>query len=60
MADGFLLPVLLGQLDAERPRQTWEQPAARWCDQLRAAGWDDPVVEPVAPYWWAPAVAISC
>lgn len=59
VADGFLLPVLLGQLDPRRPRQTWEQPAEAWCEQLRSAGWHDPVVAPVAPYWWAPAVAIS-
>lgn len=60
VADGFLLPVLLGQLDRTRPRQTWEQPAADWCAQLREAGWGEPRVEPVASYWWAPAVAISC
>jgi SAM-dependent methyltransferase len=59
VAHGFLLPVLLGQLDAGRPRATWEQPAAAWCDQLDAAGWTDVTVEPVAPYWWAPAMAIT-
>jgi SAM-dependent methyltransferase len=59
VAHGFLLPVLLGQLDAGRPRATWEQPAAAWCDQLEAAGWSDVTVEPVAPYWWAPAVAFT-
>jgi SAM-dependent methyltransferase len=59
VAHGFLLPVLLGQLDADRPRATWEQPADAWRDQLLAAGWSDVVVEPVAPYWWAPAVAIA-
>jgi len=59
VAHGFLLPVLLGQLDAHRPRATWEQSADAWRDQLEAAGWTDVAVEPVAPYWWAPAVAIS-
>jgi SAM-dependent methyltransferase len=59
VAHGFLLPVLLGQLDPDRPRATWEQPATAWADQLRTAGWAGVAVEPLAPYWWAPAFAVT-
>jgi len=54
---GFLMPVLVGQLDPARPRFTFEQPITHWEAQLRAAGWRT-TTEPVADYWWADAVAI--
>ncbi|HEY3259130.1 MAG TPA: class I SAM-dependent methyltransferase [Pseudonocardiaceae bacterium] len=59
VAQGFLMPVLVGQLDPSRPRLTWEQPAAAWMAQLRAAGWDPMAVEPLADYWWAPAIVVT-
>jgi SAM-dependent methyltransferase len=59
VAQGFLMPVLVGQVDRARPRLTWEQPAAAWAGQLREAGWDHAAVRPLADYWWAPAVAIT-
>lgn len=55
---GFLLPVLVGQLDPDRPRHTFEQPAAAWAAQLEAAGFAT-TVEPISPYWWADAVLVS-
>lgn len=58
-SQGFLMPVLVGQVQPGRVRNTWEQPATAWADQLDAAGWTDTVVEPLADYWWAPAVAIT-
>lgn len=36
---GFLMPVLVGQFDPERPRHTFEQPTRAWIDDLHAAGW---------------------
>ncbi|MEM9037271.1 MAG: methyltransferase domain-containing protein [Actinomycetota bacterium] len=57
--DGFLVPVLLGQLDPDRPRHTFEQPAVAWAEQLEAAGFIDVRIEPVADYWWAPAFLIQ-
>jgi SAM-dependent methyltransferase len=59
VAQGFLLPVLLGQVDAEVERTNWEQPAAKWVEQLTEAGFTDVDVEPLADYWWAPAVLIT-
>ncbi|MEU0790303.1 class I SAM-dependent methyltransferase [Amycolatopsis sp. NPDC005961] len=58
VAQGFLLPVLLG-LVAGQERTNWEQPAAAWAEQLKTAGFTEVVVEPLADYWWSPAVLIT-
>jgi hypothetical protein len=55
---GFLMPVLVGQLDPSRPRYTFEQPIAAWVDLLEAAGFAV-VTTPVFDYWWAPAVLVD-
>ncbi len=54
--DGFLLPVLLGQFDAQRARHTFEQSATSWKQELLGAGWSGVEATPVASYWWADAV----
>lgn len=59
VAQGFLLPVLLGGLDPDVAQTTWEQPAAAWVDELRAAGWASVDATPLCPYWWAPAVVVT-
>jgi hypothetical protein len=59
VAQGFLLPVLLGQVVPDGVRTNWEKPAATWVEQLTDAGFDDVVVSPLADYWWSPAVLIS-
>ncbi|WP_199443597.1 class I SAM-dependent methyltransferase [Umezawaea beigongshangensis] len=59
VARGFLLPVLLGQISPNAARETWEQPVAAWAAQLADAGFSDVGVEPLADYWWAPAVLIT-
>ena len=59
VAQGFLLPVLLGQVAPRVARTDWEQPAERWVGQLGLAGYRDVVVAPLADYWWAPAVLIT-
>ncbi|MYW92232.1 class I SAM-dependent methyltransferase [Amycolatopsis rubida] len=58
VAQGFLLPVLLG-VAAGTARTNWEHPAAQWTRQLAVAGFADVTVEPLADYWWAPAVLIT-
>lgn len=58
VAQGFLLPVLLG-VAAGAERTNWEQPAPAWVAQLETAGFTDVVVEPLADYWWSPAVLIT-
>jgi SAM-dependent methyltransferase len=59
VAQGFLLPVLLGQVVPDGVRTNWEKPAATWAEQLSAAGFADVVVTPLADYWWSPAVLIT-
>jgi ubiquinone/menaquinone biosynthesis C-methylase UbiE len=58
VAQGFLLPVLLGIVSGQE-RTNWEHPAAAWADQLRTAGFTEVGVEPLAGYWWSPAVLIT-
>jgi ubiquinone/menaquinone biosynthesis C-methylase UbiE len=58
VAQGFLLPVLLGIVDGHE-RTNWEHPAATWVEQLKTAGFTEVVVEPLADYWWSPAVLLT-
>ncbi|MEV4143329.1 class I SAM-dependent methyltransferase [Amycolatopsis sp. NPDC049691] len=58
VAQGFLLPVLLGIVSGAE-RTNWEHPAAVWAEQLRTAGFAQVDVEPLADYWWSPAVLIT-
>jgi len=55
---GFLMPVLVGQLQPGRLRHTYEQPINAWCHQLNAAGFACTATVPLFDYWWAPAFAI--
>lgn len=59
VSQGFLLPVLLGQVVPDGVRTNWEKPAATWVEQLQTAGFGDVVVAPLADYWWSPAVLIT-
>lgn len=59
VAQGFLLPVLVAQLDPARPRHTWEQPATAWADELGAAGFTTVERHHLRDYWWAPAVLLE-
>lgn len=51
---GFLMPVLIGQLEPGAPRFTFEQPIDRWIEELGAAGFSV-TRRPIMPYWWADA-----
>ncbi|MEP1122928.1 MAG: class I SAM-dependent methyltransferase [Ilumatobacter sp.] len=57
--EGFLMPVLVGQFDPERPRHTYEQPAESWAGELVDAGFTDVTTTAVAPFWWADAVLVE-
>ncbi len=59
VAQGFLLPVLTGQLRPGAVRATVEQPAAAWVRQLEDAGWAEVVVRPVHDYWSSPAFLLT-
>ncbi|CAN5617284.1 class I SAM-dependent methyltransferase [soil metagenome] len=58
VVSGFLMPVLVGQLDPTRPRFTFEQPIAAWEASLRDAGFAT-TTTPVVDYWWADATLIA-
>ncbi|MTD14242.1 class I SAM-dependent methyltransferase [Nakamurella sp. YIM 132087] len=58
VAQGFLAPVLIGQLAPDAPRATWEQPREAWAAQLAEAGFTDITTEDVSPYWWSPAFVL--
>lgn len=55
VAQGFLMPMLLGQLDASRPAHNWEHPFEQWVGQLKQAGFAQVEVRDVDDYFWAPA-----
>lgn len=59
VAQGFLLPVLTGQLAPGAPRSTWEQPAAAWVAQLESCGYREVTTEPLFDYWCSPAFLLS-
>lgn len=59
VAQGFLMPVLLGQLIQGTPRTNWEHPARHWQEQVRAAGFTDVAVQPLADYWSANAFLLT-
>jgi len=59
VAQGFLMPVLTGQLLPGAVRSTWEQPAARWAEQVRRAGFTDVRVRPLHDYWSSPAFLLT-
>ncbi|WP_410576213.1 class I SAM-dependent methyltransferase [Amycolatopsis sp. lyj-108] len=59
VAQGFLLPILLGLVKPGADRTNWEQPATDWASQLKEAGFAGIRIEPLADYWWSPAVLIT-
>lgn len=59
VAQGFLMPVLTGQLTPGARRSTWEQPATAWAEQVEACGYRNVVVEPLCDYWSSPAFLLT-
>lgn len=59
VAQGFLMPVLVGQLAPGVLRNTFEQPAGDWVAQVRDCGYRDVVVEPLFDYWSSPAFLLT-
>jgi hypothetical protein len=59
VAQGFLMPVLTGQLTPGATRNTWEQPATAWAAQLTACGYTEVMIEPLYDYWSSPAFLLT-
>jgi len=59
VANGFLMPVLVGQLTPGAARVTYEQPAEAWAAQLRDRGYRDVRYERLFPYWSSPAFVLT-
>lgn len=59
VAQGFLMPVLMGYFDQTAARTTYEQPIAVWAELVRAAGFATVEVRPLYDYWWATACLVS-
>jgi SAM-dependent methyltransferase len=59
VVSGFLMPVLVGQLDPAAVRATWEQPIAHWCDDVATAGFRDVRSAFVETFWWADAHLVT-
>lgn len=59
VAQGFLMPVFFGYFDRTAARTNYEQPIARWEDDLREAGFVDIERRHLYDYWWAPAYLLD-
>ena len=59
VAQGFLMPVLTGQLRPGAVRATYEQPASRWVEQVRDAGFTDVTTRVLDDYWSSPAFLLT-
>jgi hypothetical protein len=59
VAQGFLMPVLTGQLMPGAVRSTWEQPASAWVEQFTACGYQEVVAVPLYDYWSSPAFLLT-
>ena len=59
VAQGFLMPVLIGQISADTARTNWEQPADQWRQQISAAGFRNVQTRTVADYWSASAFLLT-
>ena len=59
VAQGFLMPVLVGQFDPTTVRHTFEQSTSAWTRQLVEAGWRNVTATPLHDYWWAPGVLLE-
>ncbi|KQV88186.1 hypothetical protein ASC91_15290 [Pelomonas sp. Root1237] len=55
VAQGFLIPMFLGQLDAQTAATNWEHPAPVWREKLEAPGWRVTRLAHISDYFWAPA-----
>ena len=58
VAQGFLLPMFLGQLDEQTAATNWEHPAALWRARLAEQGWHVQAPRRLCDYFWAPAFVL--
>lgn len=59
VAQGFLIPVLLGVLGDAGHQQHHEQPIARWLADLTAAGFQPDPPTHLYDYWWGPVYLVT-
>lgn len=58
VAQGFLIPMFLGQLDAQTAATNWEHPMPVWRERLQSLGWRVTRLEHLSDYFWAPAFVL--
>jgi len=58
VGQGFLLPMLLGQLDEQTAATNWEHPMPVWRERLAALGWRVQRAQRLCDYFWAPAFVL--
>lgn len=59
VAQGFLMPVMVGYFDRSAARTNWEGPLDAWVADLRAAGFEQITTRPLYEYFWADAYLID-
>ncbi|WP_157256345.1 class I SAM-dependent methyltransferase [Pelomonas sp. Root1217] len=58
VAQGFLIPMFLGQLDAQTAATNWEHPMPVWREKLESLGWRVTRLAHISDYFWAPAFVL--
>ncbi|WP_457356366.1 class I SAM-dependent methyltransferase [Roseateles sp. P5_D6] len=58
VAQGFLIPMFLGQLDAQTAATNWEHPMPVWREKLESLGWRVTRLARISDYFWAPAFVL--
>ena len=59
VAQGFVIPIVLGSFDPTAARTNYEQPIADWVAELREAGFAEVTAERLYPFWWADACLVD-
>ncbi len=59
VAEGFLMPVLVGQLLPGAARMTYEQSAGEWAEQVKRCGYPHVATTSLYPYWSSPAFLLT-
>ncbi len=58
VAQGFLIPMFLGQLDAQTAATNWEHTAPVWREKLESLGWRVTRLQHLSDYFWALAFVL--
>ncbi|AMV09109.1 hypothetical protein AC028_03295 [Xanthomonas citri pv. aurantifolii] len=59
VSQGFLIPMLIGQLGGQSANTNWEHPAEHWKSRLSEIGYRNAAVRRLHDYFWSPAFLLT-